>query len=398
VNIRSLLCLLALLHPIQVLAQAVDDPPSAELQVQDIRCEGNQRVACDFIRGHLYLSPGDALDEDEIRNAELRLSALRYFGTVGIHLEKGAQRGAVIVVIDVTETSPLVMETVAGGSYRLENGRMLVGSRIAHQNLFGEGKLADLTAVAGVPISGPGRDEWYSVSLRYVDPLLFDSRRWFGIVNADWSKFDYEDQYGNFAHREAFSLGATAGWRFADFSYLTARVSLWPSFEASSGFWLRDGTFEVRGGRNLDYSFEFAYGWNSEDDLLFPTQGSTLELNAGLAHGDDTEFRIWIPQFRKTWSWLGAYWTVKIGGDPTPEYRISVAENQPLAITYARPVEAGNNVLRGRWYIEPGYVQPVWTNDGRHVYEAGLKVGFRADTRAFGYVDLYLMGSVDVNK
>src|SRR5262245_8144162 len=110
-TITGVLVALALLNPIQGLAQAVDEPPSADLQVQDIRCEGNQQVTCDFIRGHLYLKAGDALDEDEIRNAELRLSALRYFGTVGIHLEKGARRGSVIVVIDVTEESPLVMET-----------------------------------------------------------------------------------------------------------------------------------------------------------------------------------------------------------------------------------------------------------------------------------------------
>jgi outer membrane protein assembly factor BamA len=143
VNIRPLLCLLALLNPIQGLAQYVDASPSAELRVQEIRCAGNDRVACDFIRGHLHLAPGAALDEDEIRNAELRLSALRYFDSVAIHLEKGAQRGAVIVVIEVTESSPLVMETVVGGSHRMEVGHILVGSRIAHQNLFGEGKFAD---------------------------------------------------------------------------------------------------------------------------------------------------------------------------------------------------------------------------------------------------------------
>jgi hypothetical protein len=61
----------------------------------------------------------------------------------------------------------------------------------------------------------------------------------------------------------------------------------------------------------------------------------------------------------------------------------------------ATTVDGYRNLVR--WYIEPGYGQPVWTGD-RHVYEYGLKVGFRADTRAFGYVDLYLMGSVDVNK
>ena len=191
-------------------------------------------------------------------------------------------------------------------------------------------------------------------------------------------------------------LGATAGWRFADFSYLSAGVSYRPSVELSSGRWLRDGTFELADERNLDYWFGMAYGWNSEDDLLFPTQGSTLEISAGLVHGEDTEFGIGL-QFRKTWSWLDAYWTLKIGGDPSPEYRVSISENQELAVTYSRPIEAGNNVRRARWYIEPGYSQPVWTGD-RHVYEYGLKVGYRADTRAFGYIDLYLMGSVDVNK
>jgi outer membrane protein assembly factor BamA len=393
---NSRLFIAALLLPLQALAQAVDASPSAALQVQEIRCAGNQHVSCDFIRGHMHLKPGAALDEDEIRNAELRLSALRYFDSVAIHLEKGAQRGAVIVVIDVSENSPLVMETVAGGSHRLDVGHILVGSRIAHQNLFGEGKFADLTAVASVPTGGPGRNESYSVALRYVDPLMFDSRRWFGIAGASWNKFDFEDQYGNFAHTEMLQLGATAGWRFADFSYLSAGVSYRPSVELSSGRWLRDGTFEVNDGRNLDYWFGLAYGWNSEDDLLFPTQGSTLEVSAGLVHGDDTEFGIGL-QFRKTWSWLDAYWTLKVGGDPSPEYRVSISENQELAVTYARPVEAGNNVRRARWYIEPGYGQPVWTGD-RHVYEYGLKVGFRADTRAFGYIDLYLMGSVDVNK
>jgi hypothetical protein len=232
--------------------------------------------------------------------------------------------------------------------------------------------------------------------VRYVDPMMFDSRRWFGILGASWNKFDFEDQYGNFAHTEALDLGATAGWRFADFSYLTAGVSYRPDIELSSGRWLRDGTFEVRDERNLDYWFGLAYGWNSEDDLLFPTQGSTLEVSASLVHGDATEYGFGA-QFRKTWSWLGAYWTLKLGGDPSPEYRFSISETQPLAVTYARPIEAGDNVRRGRWYIEPGYFQPVWTGE-RHVYEAGLKVGFRADTKAFGYVDLYLMGSVDVNK
>jgi hypothetical protein len=55
-------------------------------------------------------------------------------------------------------------------------------------------------------------------------------------------------------------------------------------------------------------------------------------------------------------------------------------------------------VRRGRWYIEPGFSLRGFTNEGRHIDEAGLKVGYRADTRMFGIVELYFLGSVDVNK
>ncbi len=392
---RFLHCLWALLLPVQVLAQA--DEPSA-LQVQEIRCSGNANISCEFIRDHLYLRSGDRLDEEEIRNAELRLSALRNFDSVAIHLEKGAQRGQVIVVIDVTENSPIAMEWVMGGSFRMDRQRVVTGSRIAHQNLFGEGKFADLTAVAGIPVGGLGHNETYDFVMRYADPLLFGSRRWYGIASVGWHKGDYEDQYGNFANLETAQLDLAAGWRFADFSYLTSGITYRPGLELSAGFWRSDGVFETDDGEDLDFSFNLTYGWNSEDDLLFPTQGSTLTIGLGTNMRDVTGVWLGPMQFRKTWSWANAYWTLKVGGDPNPEYHITIAENQLLSVTYARPVQAGDNVRRGRWYIEPGYSLQGFAPEGRHLYEAGLKVGYRADTRMFGVVDLYFIGSVDANK
>ncbi len=392
---RFLHCLWALLLPVQVLAQA--DEPSA-LQVQEIRCSGNANISCEFIRDHLYLRSGDRLDEEEIRNAELRLSALRNFDSVAIHLEKGAQRGQVIVVIDVTENSPIAMEWVMGGSFRMDRQRVVTGSRIAHQNLFGEGKFADLTAVAGIPVGGKGHNETYDFVMRYADPLLFGSRRWYGIASVGWHKGDYEDQYGNFANLETAQLDLAAGWRFADFSYLTSGITYRPGLELSAGFWRSDGVFETDDGEDLDFSFNLTYGWNSEDDLLFPTQGSTLTIGLGTNLRDVTGVWLGPMQFRKTWSWANAYWTLKVGGDPNPEYHITIAENQLLSVTYARPVQAGDNVRRGRWYIEPGYSLQGFAPEGRHLYEAGLKVGYRADTRMFGVVDLYFIGSVDANK
>src|SRR4051812_5418662 len=59
---------------------------STPLAVERIDCAGNVSTSCDFIRGYLYLSVGDWVNETEIENARLRLQALRNFRSVDISL------------------------------------------------------------------------------------------------------------------------------------------------------------------------------------------------------------------------------------------------------------------------------------------------------------------------
>jgi outer membrane protein assembly factor BamA len=379
-------------------AQDVAPPPPEPLQVQEVRCAGNQQTACEFIREHLYLESGDVLDEEEVRNAELRLSALRNFDSVRIYLEKGAQRGAVIVVIDVRENSPIAMEWIAGGSFRMDQNLGVLGGRVANQNLFGTGKYLDFTAIAVMPLDEDSNAEGYEAWLRYADPQLFGSRRWFGTALAGYRKHDAEDRYGNFSRLETAQLDVTVGWRFADFSYLTLGTIWRPGIDLEYGSWEGNGVFEYTNCEDCDFAVITTYGWNSEDDLHFPTQGSAFQFgilaDAG-DYGDELSSHL---QFRKTWSWLDSYWSFKFGGEPSAEYRTLIAESQMIALTFARPVRGGDNVRRGRWYVEPGFSMPYYSDTGDNIYEVGLKVGYRADTRMFGIVDLYLMGSVDAGK
>lgn len=389
--------LAALLLPAMTFAQA--DTPSPELlQVEDVRCAGNQQTSCDYIREHLYLQRGSVLNEEEIRNAQLRLSASQNFDSIRIHLEKGSRRGTVIVVIEVRENSPIAIESIVGGSFRMDREAGIVGSRIAHQNLFGRGKYAELSAVAVVPFSDGSHVEGYEIWLRYADPQLFNSRRWFGVAAAGWRKHDAVDSYGNFSHLDTAQFDLSAGWRFANFSYLKFGASYRPDIDWQFGTWEDDGVFDYTVGDEYEFTLNIAYGWSSEDDLQFPTQGSTFQIAAGGDYGSSSPQQFSHVQFRKTWSWLDAYWTVKIGGEPIPEYRGLFAETQFIALTYARPLPAGDNVIRGRWYVEPGLSVPGYSDTGEGIVEAGLKLGYRADTRLFGVVDLYLMGSVDLNE
>ena len=115
------------------------------------------------------------------------------------------------------------------------------------------------------------------------------------------------------------------------------------------------------------------YGWSSEDDLHFPTHGSTLQIAAGTDYS--------ALQFRKTWPMLGGWGTVIFGGEPNPEYQIALSESQLLAFAFARPIAPGNIIQRGRWYIEPGSGGVGYNSDGVFGSEHGIKAGVRADTR-----------------
>ncbi len=393
----SCIALLAALFTFEAAAQGLDAAPSEPLRVQEVRCAGNDNTSCEFIREKLHLVAGDLLDEEEVRNAELRLASLRNFTAVHVRLEKGATRGAVVVVIGVVEADPVVTEFIAGLSDRITWKYSQLGARVAHQNLFGTGKYAELGAVAFVPLQDDPNFEAQSVFLRYADPQLFDSRRWFAQASVGWSKRDSATEDGSFTHYESPQLSASVGWRFADFSYLTLGTTWRPGVKQVSGLWYGDGTFQVKDeSERIENTADITYGWNSEDDLHFPTRGSALQFGLAVRLRGNEGVRVGGGiQFRKTWSATGGYWSIGLGGEPSNEYRGSFYESQLIAFTYARPVEPGPNIRRGRWYIEPGFDIGFRTPEGDTRYGAGLKVGWRAETRQFGVVNLYILASTD---
>lgn len=364
--------------------------------VQDIRCAGNAQTSCDFIRDHLHLREGDALDEEEIRNAELRLSASRNFDAVDIRLEKGADRGSVVVIIEVREADPLIMEWLLAGSSRMDSERGVLAARVGNQNLFGKGKIADVSAFAIVPVSGDARDESYDLALRYADPHLFGSSHYFAIASARWRKRDYLDRYGNQGTLDAGQMEILIGRRFAQFSYLSIGFGWRPDNDWVSHTWNGDGEYITRSAESYSESpTRLIYGWSTEDDLHFPTQGTSFQVQLGGDYEPSSPEGRQHLQFRKTWPLSGGYWTVQLGGDPSPEYRSSFGENQLLSLSFAKPVTPGDEISRGRWYVQPGYAIKGHDASGRTISEYGLKAGFRADTRSFGYVDFYLLATRD---
>lgn len=372
-------------------AQPAEAPP---LLVQNVECRGNRSMSCDFIRSHLNLVAGRPVDETEIRNAQLRLASLRNFETVAVRLERGAQRNTVVVVIEVTEASPIATESLVGVSSRLDVTRSVVAGRLAHQNLFGAGKAIDLSVVAITPLAGDAVDEDYEFHLRYADPNLFGSDRYFGVARASWVNARRRDIYGNFSDFEGAEFDLRIGRRFGDFSYFTAGITYRPDDWVFGEWDSSAGDFDIT-VKDEDHGLNLVYGWNSEDDLYFPTQGSTFHIGAGWDYGSGSPANRSHLQFRKTWQLHDGFVSVQLGGSPSPEYRVTFDESQLLSVSYGRALQPSDNLKRGRWYIEPGAGVAGYTPAGERIYEVGLKAGLRLDTTAFGIVELYLLGGWD---
>ena len=384
------LVLFGLLAPFAASAQTSSDHP---LEVEELRCRGNVATSCDFILDYLYLEPGDPLDETEVRNAQLRLATLRMFSSVNVYLEKGSGRGKVVVIIEVAETDPLVTEWLVGASYRLGAFRSVTAGRLTHQNLFGAGKFADLTVSTVQPLNGLS-EKRYVATLRYADPHLFDSRRYFGIVTASYVDSEVTTRYGNFGENTMLRFGTTLGRRLWDFSYLSVNYGYRARLEQRSGLWQDDGTFEIKDNQNR-HAIDVLYGWNSEDDIYFPTRGSSFQTGFGWNTGSDDPDNEFHLQFRKTWALRDGFVSLALGGDPSPEYRQTLSESQFLAVTYAQPVTPGDFVRRGRWYIEAGNGHSGYREGGQRINEFGLKVGIRLETSTLGLIDLYVLGTRD---
>ena len=367
-------------------------PASQPLVIQDITCAGNDTFSCEFLREHLYQRQGEILDEEEIRNAELRLAALRNFESVAIRLEKGERRGAVIVVIEVREASPVRVESVVGAAYWRDMQLANVAGRVSHHNLFGQGKVAELSVAATTPFAGDSVSEGAGVTFTYADPHLFGSNRYFAVASAALIDSRGRDRYGNFNDYEGFELNLGVGRRFGDFSYVAVELNHRPDSGWSYGWWNSDAIFEQRRFEGRGTKATLLYGWSTEDDLQFPTQGSALQLAVRRDFGANGPDRYPFLRYRKTWQTLGGYLSFKAGGEPTPEYRSTLAARQPLALNYSRAIAPGDSIERGRWFIEPGIANVVTTSTGDSQVGYGLRLGLRAETRQFGLVELYLFG------
>jgi outer membrane protein assembly factor BamA len=372
-----------LLAAIYALAPAyARDVQRSSLIVESLRCEGNVSTSCRFILNYLYLKTGDRLDDEEIEDAKLRLSWLRDFSSVDIHLEKGSRRDAVVIVVTVVEAKAAVTAASAGASGIGTSESAVYAAHFSDYDVLGTGGTLNFDLQTRVPAGGLTQEDVYS-KIQYVDPSLFGSSRFF--LDADVA---YRDARYAFTENESFqermwTTGLSIGRRLGQFAYISVGYEYRPVSYVSCN--IRQSQQSITNSASARDGATLSLGWNA-DDPIFPTGGSAL--NAKYAEAVSGCGNV-AADFRYTWA-LGAGYVTLHAQYPTS---VGVGYGQDFTI----PGSVGE-VRQARWYVEPGVWSFGYSTDQELAQGIGIRGGVRLDTKIFGIVDLYIYASTRTHR
>ncbi len=143
--------------------------PTRRYQIERIRFEGLKRVRESEVRRHLFVSEGELLDEERVLLSRLRLLQLGWFSRVETRIERGSERGLVVLVIEVSERNTLIVTDLVLGSTGPQP--LYGGLGLSQQNFLGRGLgLSGAFVYGGSPLGHPDDPDRFAVRASFFAP------------------------------------------------------------------------------------------------------------------------------------------------------------------------------------------------------------------------------------
>ncbi len=263
-------------------AQAEERPAPRRYLVERVALEGLSRTPESMVRRYLLVADGDLLDEERVLLSRLRLAQLGWFSRVETRLERGSERGRVVLIFKFTERNTLLVSDLALGATAPQP--VYGGFGLSQQSLLGMGlELSGAFVWGGKPpdLDAPDR---FSLRGSFFDPDLRVGRMppiilgltavWihgeeFACGDPECSA--WEGRYAS-APRLRYSRAGgevSFGIRPAPFERLIAGFR----YERLGATAAPQGPFIRAGGSNL-CALTGLYERDTRNDLFFPTEGS----------------------------------------------------------------------------------------------------------------------------
>ncbi len=294
---------------------AASPPVSRRYVLERIRIDGLTRTRESEVRGRLDMVEGEVLDERAVLLARLRLLQLGWFSRVETRVERGSERGLVVLVVEVTERNTLVVSDLWLGSTPPQP--LYGGLGLSEGNFLGRGLVVAGAFVYGGTGTGrpltPARfalrgtvaDPELSLGgVRLVAGLTGLFLRGEELLCEDPECDGWRNRWEDAPRLRYERLGgeATFGFRPGTFERLQAglRVERVDATALDGSFTLGDGDAPfVRPGRSYLTAFTASYDRDTRNDLFLATAGTRLNLGLVLgteALGGDYEYSRYLLQ------------------------------------------------------------------------------------------------------
>src|SRR5512133_1389675 len=90
--------------------------PARRYVIEEIRLVGLAHTRPAEVRRHLGVAEGEVLDDQAVLLSRLRLLQLGWFSAVETRVERGSERGLIVLVFDFTERNTLLVSDLVLGS------------------------------------------------------------------------------------------------------------------------------------------------------------------------------------------------------------------------------------------------------------------------------------------
>jgi len=206
-------------------------------QIERIRISGLSRVKESEARRHLLVADGELLDEEQVLLSRLRLLQLGWFSKVDTRVERGSERGLVVLVFEVVERNTLLVTDLVLGSTGPQP--LYGGFGLSQQNFLGRGLgLSGAFVYGGSPTGRPQDPDRFAVrgsifapdvdirgvkrGLVFGASLLFLRGEEFACGDPDCDGFDTDSGAAPVVRYERLAGEATMGARPGPFERLHA--------------------------------------------------------------------------------------------------------------------------------------------------------------------------------
>ncbi|HJL16541.1 MAG TPA: BamA/TamA family outer membrane protein [Sandaracinaceae bacterium LLY-WYZ-13_1] len=354
-------------------AAAASGSSTIRYTLERIEIRGNDRTDDGAIRPYLPLRAGEVLDVDDPRLEAVRwrLLGTGWFDEVRLRLERGEERGHVVLVVEVSERNTFLVQSVAlgfsEGLFDSDDADVQLepyfGLSVAELNLFGTGVSLEATGLVSLPQQGvrlrAGQASVGGGDFGLTGALFFNNgREFFGnddvVIALDECPMRGPDELRCEESRNAVVVyrryGASLGTG-VDLA-TTLRFTLDWQFELVEVVDRPDAASHLRGTEIVPIDFGIQDGWSrvsalrlglahdERDNPGLPTSGRHVFLNADVSTtliGSSYDFvrvqagwREWfrLPEARHTLR-LGLFVGAAVGETPF-FYRFYVADLSDL--------------------------------------------------------------------